>query len=215
MTVYRHRLSGIGVNGELWVTTLHTESASSISDAGDAVGTFVTSIWTGALAARWSTGVSLASVTTDELDPDTGKNVAQYGVEWIYAGTATDKPMSPRDCLLVSLDTALPTRRGHGRMFWPAFTAASIDTDGSLTSAAATAAGVAFGTALTTLSATQQVVVYHRAVFAPLTIPPTIPRPVLVTPSTTAVNRLRIGDRQATQKRRTNKTPNTYVYSSV
>jgi hypothetical protein len=216
MTVYRHRIIGHGVNAELWNTTLHTESSTGLGDASTAMYDFLDAIGTGPLAARWSTGVAIESFVTDQLDDDTGDNVNQNGVAGLgWAGTAVDKPHSPRDCVVISLKTALPTRRGHGRMFWPAPTVASTDANGKLTNAAAVEFADEFGAALTTLAATTRPVVYHRAVKAPLTIPRTIPRPILVTPTWTVITSLGVGDRLGTQTRRNNQTANTYSPHAV
>ena len=215
MTVFRHRIIGRGVNSEQWVTTLHTESSSGLGDAAGALYSFINSIMTGALAARWSTGVHVDSFSTDQLDDDTGENVAQSGGSGVWAGTATDKPQSPRACVVVSLRTALPTRRGHGRMYWPAPTVASTDANGKLTTAAAGEFASEFSAALTGLSLTTAVVVYHRAVKAPLTVPRTIPRPILTAPSWTLVNGVAVGDKLGTQARRTNQTTNTYTLGTV
>jgi hypothetical protein len=204
MTFFRHRLIGHGVGGEEWVTSLHSSSTGTLADAHAAWNTFCVGMFTGELAARYSTLVGMSTTVTDALDATTGKNTAQIRTDAAHAGTATDGVQSSRACLLVALRTALPTRKGRGRMFWPAPTAASIDTDGAVKSAALTAIAADFGTQLTTLAGAVTPIIFHR------------PKPLLFIDGTgTPVIAVAINGQLATQRRRNNKTVNPRVSATV
>jgi hypothetical protein len=218
MTIFRGTLIALGTGGEALSSTLHLSSSGSLASVNTAWNAFCTGIFTGALAARWSTAVSLEETVTDQLDPTTGKNVAQLRQANIHAGTATDKPQSPRDCVVVSLRTATPTRAGRGRMFWPAPTVASTDGAGKLTDAARTAFSTAFAAALGTLGATATPVVYHR----PTVFRTTYNRKTGVGTDHAAsvataipIIVVSIGNKLGTMRSRDNQTSNSYLAASI
>jgi len=207
MTVFRHRILGNGAGDELWVTTLHTEGAGALADVHTAFNAFAVAIWTGAMAAKWNTNTGMIGTVTDALDAVTGHNVAQATSGDAHFGTATDSPGSPRACIVVGLQTALPTRAGRGRMFWPGPTAASVDDAGKITSGTQSAIVTAFDAALTTLAGVSTPVIYHRKNAAELLLGEL--------PSTTDINGIRVGKTLGTQRRRTNKTTNIYASAAL
>jgi hypothetical protein len=218
MTVFRNRILGTGVGGETWVTTLHTESSTGLGDVGSAFNTFASDIGSGALAALWSTNFHIVQTVTDQLDDVTGRNVAQLAGSVTLAGTAVDKPQSPRACVVVSLKTTTPTRGGHGRMFWPAPTAASIDALGKLTDAASTAFSTAFGAALTDLAFTTVPVIYHRPTIARTTYNKRTGVATVHAASaatTIPITRVAVNSKLGTQRRRTDQTPSVYTQATV
>lgn len=198
MTFWRHRINGVGAGGELWVTTLHSRSTGTLADAHAAFNTFAVTLFTGAFAARWNTNTGMTGTVTDQLDPTTGRNVAQARTDVTHLGTATDAPQSPRACAVIGLKTATPTRAGRGRMFLPAPTAASITAAGVMSDAARAALITAVSVPMVTLAATVIPVILHRATLL-----------------ATDVTSIQVGNELGTQRRRTNKTVNVYGTAAV
>ena len=77
MTTYRHRVTGPGSAGDIWVSTLHSSSANTLASVHTAWTTFVNSFCSGTLNAMWNTHQSATEVITDQLDPVTGKQTAK------------------------------------------------------------------------------------------------------------------------------------------
>jgi hypothetical protein len=216
MTIFLHRIIGLGSGGEQWVTTLHTSSVGGLAAAAAAWNAFGHSIFVSALAALWDPNVTSSEYVTDQLDPITGKSVGQSRHSNVNNGTSVGVPLSPRDCVVVSLRTDRPGPGGRGRMYWPAPTSLSIDDTGKLTSDARDAFSGLFGAHLTTLAGSTVPVVYHR---------PTVERttydrrtgvatdhPASLATAIPITNVL-VGYNLGSQRRRTNKT--TQVYESV
>lgn len=198
MTVYRHRVTGPGSAGDVWVTTLHSSSANTLASVHTAWTTFVNSFLSGTMNAMWNTHTSATGTITDQLDPLTGKNVAQAVSGISQVGTGVGGSVSPRTCLVVGLRTTLPTRAGRGRMYWPSPDDSHFQTSGKYVDADCTTINTGFATALTTFKATSQPVIFHRA-FRTFDS---------VTTST-------VGDVPGTQRRRTNKVTQVYASHAV
>jgi hypothetical protein len=211
MTTFRHRVQGTGAGGELWVSTLHSVSTGTLAAAHAAFHTMMVALFTGELAALYNANQGMTGTVTDQLDPANDKNVAQASTGATHVGTATDTPSSPRACLVIGLTSATPTRHGRGRMFFPAPTAASITAAGALNATPRAAIASDFGARLTTFSATATPVIWTRA------------KGVGARPFTTyvpgsaggIVTGVSVGTTLGTQRRRTNKTPQTYSTATV
>jgi hypothetical protein len=162
MTIYRHRISGPGSAGDMWTSTLHSNSSQSLATVHAAWQTLVTGFITATLAAMWPNEVSATSIVTDQLDPLTGKNVAQLSAAIAGVGTGAGATMSPRLALVIGHRTTIPTRSGRGRMFWPAPDATHTSASGNLLSTDATTIATSWSGRLTTFKATSQPVIYHR-----------------------------------------------------
>lgn len=217
MTIFAHKIIGVGSGGEQWVTGLHTSLAGTLISANGGWASFVANVMGSAVAALWDPNVIVKEIVTDQLDPGTGRSVGQMRGAVSYPGTSTAVPLSPRDCLLVSLRTAIPGPRGRGRMYWPAPTSTSMGTDGELDAGALTAFGTAIGDAFTSLAAVVTPVVYHRPTVDRITYDR---RTGVATDHAASlataipIERIYIAAKLATQRRRTNKTVNTYEESS-
>jgi hypothetical protein len=158
----------------------------------------VSSFFSGAYAAMIPNDVTLTELATDQLDGVTGRNTAQTKSAVALVGTGAGATQSPRACLVVGLRTALPTRAGRGRMFWPAPDATHMTATGLLSGTDATSLANAFGTALTTFKTTAQPVVWHQK-----------------TKTFDSVTYVTVGTILGTQRRRTNRVFNSYASKTV
>lgn len=198
MTVFRHRVTGPGAAGDIWVSTMHSSSANTLASVHTAWTTFINTFCSGTMNAMWNTHVSATETITDQLDPITGKNVAQALSGISQVGTGTGGSVSPRVCMVIGLRTALPTRAGRGRMYWVSPDDSHYATTGKFVDADATTINTAFATALTTFKATSTPVIYHRT-----------------SHTFDVVTTTTIGDVPGTQRRRTNKVAQTYASHAV
>lgn len=162
MTTFRHRVTGPGAAGDIWVSTLHSSSANTLASVHTAWTTFVNSFLSATMNAMWNTHTSATETITDQLDPVTGKNVAQSISSIAQVGTGVGGSVSPRTCMVIGLRTTLPTRAGRGRMYWPSPDDSHFTTTGLYVGADVTTIDTGFATALTTFKATSQPVIYHR-----------------------------------------------------
>lgn len=198
MPVFRHRVTGPGSAGDIWVSTLHSNSAGSLAAVHTAWTTLINTFITGTMGALWNTHQSATETITDQLDPVTGKNVAQASSAISLVGTGSGGSVSPRTCMVIGLRTALPTRAGRGRMYWPSPDDGHFQTSGVYASADVTTVANGFATALTTFKATATPVVFHRKTLTFDTITNTS-----------------VGVIPGTQRRRTNKVAQSYATHTV
>lgn len=198
MPIYRHRVTGPGSAGDVWVSTMHSQGAADYFDAHFAWETFVQNAINPHLAGMWAPTTKVTEVITDELDPLTWRNVRQLTSDVAITGTSDGGAPSPRACLVVGLRTALPTRAGRGRMFLPSPSATHYAATGKFVNADCVTIATDFAAALTTMKATITPVIAHRSSLTWDTI-----------------TRVTVGDIPGTQRRRTNKDPNNYAVSGV
>lgn len=198
MTIYLHKMSGPGSAGDVWISTLHTSGAANLATAHGAWSTFVNAIYNNALKTRWAIPSQITNLATVSLDPVTGKQTAVTSSGVALVGTAAGQALSPRDSIVISLRTALPTKAGRGRMFLPGPDAGHLGTSGLLIGTDATAIATAVGAAMTTLKATSQPVVYHAK-----------------TKTVDNIITVMVGQVLATQRRRTNRVFNAYSSATI
>lgn len=199
MTIYRHTASGPGTAGDIWTVTMHSSSSASLTAAHSAWQTAVTGFWDSASAgAYWSTLTQVTDLETDQLDPTTGRNVAQARSAVTLKGTDTGQVLPPRVAMVTGLRTALPTRSGRGRMYWPAPTDSFLTTSGLLLSTTATAVAGFWATELGNMATTSPPVILHRASM-----------------DTTPITSVTVGVVLDTQRRRTNKVAPSYASASL
>lgn len=191
-------MSGPGTAGDVWISTLHTSGAASLDAAHTAFAAFVTDVFTGGLRAIWTPATNITDLETVSLDPVTGKQTAarKSGVNLI--GTATGATISPRDCIVISKRTVIPTKAGRGRMYLPPPAAGQLSSSGLLLSSVANTLAAAFAGAMTTLKGSVQPVIYHHAL-----------------KTTTPITEIRVGSVLGTQVRRTNRVFNAYSSSAL
>lgn len=187
MTVYRSRIFGPGPAGDVWNTTLHTSSSQDLATVHTAVGTFIGAVFT-EIGPMWSTEQQITGYTTDALDPNTGKNTAQQSSALTMKGSGSGNALDQRACITFSLRTALPTRAGRGRMYWPGLDDTHLTTTGLWSSTDCQSLATAAASALGTLAGTAQPVIYHRD-----------------SRTFTAITQVEISQIVNTQRRRTNK----------
>jgi hypothetical protein len=193
MTIFRHRVTGPGLAGDDWVSTFFSSSTNSIATVHTAWSNMVTAFVTTSLQAMWNTHTQISEVFTDQLDPLTFKNVAQSQSALSIVGTGTGGSVSPTNCIVVSKLTALPQKKGRGRMFWPSPDDTHYTTGGLLVQADCATVATAFKNAATSFSASATPVLFHR-------------------PDGTTIDiaNYKVGDKPGQQRRRINKVVNTY-----
>src|SRR5574337_1274022 len=120
MTIFRHRISGPGPAGDIWVNTMHSSSNATLAQAHAAWVALIGKFYATVMEPLWSTQVEATACETDQLDPATGKNVGQIQSDLTIKGTGTGLQLPQRMAVVVGLRTNLPTRAGRGRVFVPA-----------------------------------------------------------------------------------------------
>jgi hypothetical protein len=198
VTIYLHKMSGPGSAGDVWISTLHTSGAANLATVHGAWSTFVTAIYNNALKTRWPVPTSITGLSTVALDPVTGRQTAVTSSGVALAGTAVGNQLSPRDSIVLSKRTALPTKAGRGRMYLPGPDSGHLSTTGLLIGTDASAIATAIGAALTTLKATSQPVIYHHA-----------------TRTVDNITYIAVGQVLGSQSRRTNRVFNAYSTATI
>jgi hypothetical protein len=213
VTFYRVAVGGALPLGDQWVCTFHIDSAQALNSVHSAAVTAFETFWTGTLAGFYTPALHLDSIVTTSLDPTTGKNVNQAESAPGLAGTVAAGKASPqRMCIVGGLRTALANKHGRGRLYLPAPEDSQITSTGGLLPACQAAVATGLQGMITTLGATNQVVVLQRAVRhlqtppAPPTYDPPVPHPV---------TRVAVGLVLGSQRRRSNKVSNSYDSLSV
>jgi hypothetical protein len=194
MTLFRHRVSGPGSAGDVWVSTLHTVGVASLNTAHAAWAAFVASAIGGNLDQMWAPSTTATQLVTDQLDDVTWKNVAQIVSAINIVGTSVGKPVSPDNCLVIGMRTDLPTRAGRGRMFLPSPSADHYTNTGRFVGADTDTIAADFAYALGVIRNTVDPVIAHRG-----------------TKTTTPITRVTVGDIAGIQRRRSNKVSMTYA----
>lgn len=198
MTNYQHSVSGNFGAGDVWTTTLHTNSAQNLATVHAAWTTQITNFFNNTYAAMMPSDVTVSGTMTNQLDPLTSKNVAQSTSALAIIGTGAGGKPSPRDCVLLSLRTNLPQKKGRGRMFLPSVDTSHYTVVGKLSTADMQTVCTGFATILTALAATATPVIYHRS-----------------TVSFDVITSVKVPDLPATQRRRTNKDAVVYASHAV
>jgi hypothetical protein len=202
MTFYRHLMSGPNPGGDIWNASIHSSSSQSLASVHAQFTTAITTFWSAATEAIFPSGERVTGLSTTQLDPTTGKNVARAESVVSFVGTGAGNAAPPRVSIVISLVTALPTRSGRGRLYLPAPALAQMDANGALLGTAQTLLSTNFAQFVTTMHSIAPVVVYHGVINIGG------PNPV---PSGTEVTSVKVGSILGTQRRRTNKQPNNYV----
>lgn len=202
MTIFRHRITGPGPAGDIWVTGLFSSGTASIDTAHSAWHTASDSFFVGTMVPLWSTQLEASELITDELDAAGRHNVAQRRSTITYKGTGAGAQLEQRQAVVCGLRTATPTRAGRGRMFVPAPAGDSLVANGLLSTIVADNISSDLATALGTMSQIVQVVIFHRP-----------PAPAVT--SSTPVTSVTVGQVLGTQRRRTNKVPADYQENAL
>ena len=198
MSIFRHRITGPGPEGDIWTTGLYSDGSASIATAHAAWKTFSDAFFGSDMAGIWPTATQATEIITDQLDADGHHNVAQERTTVDYKGLGEGLQLPQRSAVVVGLRTALPTRAGRGRMYVPAPDSTSLVSTGLLSQTVADSISGSAATALATMTAVVQVVIAHRD-----------PATGGIS-STTPVTYVTVGQVLGTQRRRTNKVANNY-----
>jgi len=184
---------------------MHSNGSASLTTVHAAWSTLVTGFVSGSLGALWPNEVSATQVTTDQLDANGLSNVGQLTSTITAIGTGSGGTLSPRSCLVIGLRSAVPTKAGRGRMYWPAPDVTHLLGSGNLNSADAAAVATAFANRLITFKATAQPVILHRGSKAgPGGTPP------LIASTHDDIKTVTVGVVLGSQRRRTNRVANAY-----
>lgn len=144
MAGYRCRIRGHSATVGEWsfqfsvqaITGQVAALATAVADGAAAMFDGVPS-GTNAVKTLYDTATVVDLATVDELSADLRHNVAQASQTINIAGTGTGEAMPAQVAVVCSLDTALPTRAGRGRMYLPAPTVDQVNS-GEMASAAQT-----------------------------------------------------------------------------
>jgi hypothetical protein len=195
MTYFRHRISGPGASGDIWVNTIHVlQNVANIVTAHTAMVAFVDDFYGAHYKTLCSPHFHLNQVTTDQLDDVTGHTLLQKITSRAIVGTGAGQQVSPRTCMVLSIDTGNPGRHNHGRVFLPGPDAGHYAADGQLAEAACQTTANAFMSAMGDLNGTSPIVLYNRA-----------------TKTGNNVYNIRVNTIPGDQRRRTNKTTGTWT----
>ena len=198
MTNYIHMAFGTFSTGDIWETTMHSNSANAIGPVQTAWNTAVNNFLTGTVQAMWPTDTTCTGTKTYSLDPLTGKYTAVASSTLAITGTGAGKPPSPRDCFVISERTALPQKAGRGRMYWPMLDDSHVTTQGRIVGADTTTVVNAWAAVLGTLLGTTTPTIYHAK-----------------TKLFDVIIQVKLPDLIATQRRRTDKDVPAYASHSV
>jgi hypothetical protein len=183
----------------MWISTLHSSSAGSLTTAHNAWIQCVTDMFNNVLKTTWTPATEITDLETVSLDPATGHQVSKVSSGVNLQGTeALGQALPPRDCQVISKKTTTPTKAGRGRMFLPGPSTTHLATDGLLLGAHATSLASTIAQAWSQMATITQPVIYHHA-----------------TRSATNIIGVAVGQVLGTQSRRTNRVFNAYSVSPL
>lgn len=183
----------------MWISTLHSSSAGTISNAHNAWIQCVNDMFNNVLKTSWTPATEITDIETVSLDATTGKQTAKLSSGANLVGTEiTGQALPPRDCTVVSKKSGVPTKAGRGRMFLPGPSSAHLSADGLLLGAHALALSQGLAGAWSVMAQLSQPVIYHHA-----------------TKSATNIIGVAVGNVLGSQSRRTNRVFNAYSVSPM
>jgi hypothetical protein len=199
MTYFKVSAIGTLPLSDIFVTSFHVLSTAALSTVHAAVNTEWSTFWS-AIGAHMPIATVLKEVKTVELNGTNGKQTFALTTAHNTPGTGVAPDISQQCAVLISLRTASAAKGGHGRQYLPAPVSGSTTGNGQLSPAAQTVIDNAYGTMVTNLGSTYQVVVLHGGFHRkPDGTPEYLPLTHDVVTST------RVRDVLATQRRRTNR----------
>lgn len=171
MTLYKHDFAGATTLATRWQMGWWSDSGASLSQAQAAAVVWSNTFW-GGFESFTTTTVTLVEVTTREIDPATGIQLALDVDTVAHAGTNVGTAMPTDVCIVCSLRTNLANRRGRGRFYMPQMASDNtLSINGRLAGTAQTAFADALASAWSGYSGTGSPVVYSRVnrSFVPIT----------------------------------------------
>lgn len=204
MPLYEHAFTGSTAEGETFTYTWWANSIRSLNDAHASAMGWNLTLWNGATAGNGlkdhvTAGVSMQSIKTITVDIATGLQSTRADTVQVMPGVAAGPALPGDVALVVSLRTALATRRGRGRFYLPQPAASQLAVTGRVLAdfvtdlvASLTAAWSGYNTGL------DRPVVYSRT-----------------GRSIQNITTFNIGDLYDTQRRRQNKLPETRLGNNM
>jgi hypothetical protein len=190
MAVYRLRAEGT-TPGETFTFGLHaTGAGGTAADALTAWIAALTAMWTDVtdgIQAQFTADISIVAASAAELDPSSGHQLTRVEDAVTLPGTATGEPLPHEVAVVVSTRTDLATRRGRGRFYLPPLAVSKVD------------GGRVATTSVTNLlnGAVLLINTLQGGGYAPVIFHPDL--------TTTAINKVDVGDVFDVQRRRRNK----------
>jgi hypothetical protein len=194
VTIYRHRLSGVGPAGDVWNCVMHSTSDLIIGTVHPAFVAQVGGDLLTAMQALWHTTTACTEIVTDELDPVSLHAVAQERDEVDYPGTSTDQMLPQGVSIVVSWVTTRPGKHGRGRIFLPGPVVTATTATGLYSGATTAAVKNAAASFRSDFSGTATLVLLDK-----------------VHKATTTVVDARVSNKPSYQRRRLNKVTGTYA----
>jgi hypothetical protein len=162
VTLYKHDFAGATTLATRYQFGWWSDSGASLAAAQAAAVTWAGTFWGGFEDLTMDT-VTLVEVTTREIDPSDGVQLALDADTVSHAGTVTTLALPTDVCIVCSLRTNLANRRGRGRMYLPQMASApTLSLVGRLAASAQTAIADALASAWSGYSGTGSPVVYSR-----------------------------------------------------
>lgn len=198
MPIYRHVVTGAGAAGDMWSVRVHSHSA--VLNLAGAQAAWVTALASmlgvAGIGQYWPNLTGSSEAVTYNLNPATGRAVSVSRGAAVHMGTGGTAQGGPRDCVVVGLRTVIPGPAGRGRMFFPNVSSDNLTTTGLISTAAKTGIAGAVGAALVVMNSAGFLVGVWK--------------PALADSINGAVS-VTVGSVPGTQRRRSNKIPNSYV----
>lgn len=124
MALYKHVFQGKCAAGDIFTYHWFADSVRSLADAHSAAVVWNDTLWNGATAGNGyqdhcSPDVAMQEVVTTQIDPATGKGLAQRRSGQSIAGVVAANALPADVCMVVSLRSALPQVTGRGRFYLP------------------------------------------------------------------------------------------------
>lgn len=192
MPFFNCRVEGQLPGGDLFVFGFWADASLGVQAVADEVQSWINDVWTNHLAAIMTTNTTVARCVVGEYTSITGAQQARAENAVSLAGTVDEAitPPLPGDvAVVVSLQTNLANRSGRGRFYLPAPVTSVVTDDGKLdlTTRDDIAAGVRDAFQTFNAAASPGLIVASRTLN-----------------TGTAVQRVAVGDKFDTQRRREN-----------
>lgn len=206
MTFYRVSAKGRLPLGDSFITSFHVSTSRTLSQVHTSSAAALQTFWT-ALKPFLPAATHFTDTVTTSLLLNNGKNDQAQADSFDVIGTGAGNAVSQQAAILITHHTAKASRAGRGRQYFPAPVTAAVATDGSLAPATQTAIIGAYRALMTSINASDQLVVLHGGFIKRLP-DGTVEYDQL---SSDPVTSAQVRNVLATQRRRTNKVTPVYT----
>lgn len=163
MTIFKHVAEGPGPAGDIWTTSMHSQSSQDIAAVHTAWSTAAEGFYETVMGLKWSPETQCTRIATIALEPVTGRQAAIRDTAVSWVGVDTGQALPQRVATVISLRTDLPTKAGRGRFYVPAPASTFLDETGEMTDQAAQDLADGAAAMIRNLAATATACVYHQA----------------------------------------------------